>query len=35
VVTTKRVKLSHKPFKATLAVPMKVVLGRSLHKVQV
>ena len=35
MVTTKRVKFSHKPFKATLAVAMVASLGRSLHKVQV
>ena len=32
VVTTKRVKLSHKPFKTTLAVAIMAGLGRSLHK---
>ena len=35
VVTTKRVKLSHKPFKTTPAVAIMAGLGRSLHKVQV
>ena len=34
LLSTKWVKLTHKPFKATLAVTMKASLGRSLHIVE-